>query len=60
MINFILVFFAEMVDKDALGAAVEAQGDTVRKLKAEKADKAKVKLCNLDQTQMLHSEILGA
>ena len=44
MINFILVFFAEMVDKDALGAAVEAQGDTVRKLKAEKADKAKVKL----------------
>ena len=33
----------EMVgDQDDLGAKVEAQGDIVRKLKAEKADKAKV------------------
>ena len=29
-------------DQDDLGAKVEAQGDIVRKLKAEKADKAKV------------------
>merc|ERR1712130_196093 len=33
----------EMVgDQDDLGAKIEAQGDIVRKLKAEKADKAKV------------------
>ena len=30
-------------DQDDLGAKIEAQGDIVRKLKAEKADKAKVK-----------------
>ena len=30
-------------DQDELGAKIEAQGDIVRKLKAEKADKAKVK-----------------
>ena len=29
-------------DQDDLGAKIEAQGDIVRKLKAEKADKAKV------------------
>ena len=29
-------------DQDDLGAKIEAQGDKVRKLKAEKADKAKV------------------
>ena len=34
----------EMVgDQDDLGAKIEAQGDIVRKLKAEKADKAKVR-----------------
>ena len=29
-------------DQDDLGAKIEAQGDTVRKLKADKADKSKV------------------
>ena len=29
-------------DQDDLGAKIEAQGDIVRKLKADKADKSKV------------------
>ena len=40
-LNFALI--TEMVgSQDDLGAKVEAQGDLVRKLKADKADKAKV------------------
>ena len=40
----IFALITEMVgDQDDLGAKIEAQGDIVRKLKAEKADKAKVK-----------------
>ena len=39
----IFALITEMVgDQDDLGAKIEAQGDIVRKLKAEKADKAKV------------------
>ena len=40
-LNFALI--TEMVgSQDDLGAKIEAQGDLVRKLKADKADKAKV------------------
>ena len=42
--NIYFALITEMVgDQDDLGAKIEAQGDIVRKLKAEKADKAKVK-----------------